>query len=67
MVLQSYWIKQLWSFGRGGYTRIEDAGAQNSGDNDLDRENAADEAVQAATQYAPIYALGNLCIGTYIF
>ena len=63
-VLQAYWIKQLWSLSKSGYIRIEEAGAQDSGETDVDKEIAAEQAMQVATQYAPIYALGNLCIGT---
>ncbi|KAF7792511.1 hypothetical protein EIP86_003552 [Pleurotus ostreatoroseus] len=61
-VLQAYWIKQLFSIGHEKYTLLDsDHNPRNNGEN-VDKEIAEEEAAQVAIQYAPIYALGNLCI-----
>ncbi|GJF00202.1 hypothetical protein PsYK624_164820 [Phanerochaete sordida] len=66
MVLQLYWIRQLFALKPAGYQRIRDAGAQTSGADAL-AQQAADEAAAAAVAYAPIYALGNVCIAGWLF
>ncbi|KAI0694424.1 hypothetical protein BC835DRAFT_1274564 [Cytidiella melzeri] len=52
-LLQVYWIRQLFLLNPAGYKSVGDAGEM-------------DEAVRAAIQYTPIFALGNLCIAGWL-
>lgn len=54
MVLQLAWIRKLFTLDTAGYQSVDDDSTQTAEDV---------EAIQTATEYAPIYALGNLCIG----
>jgi hypothetical protein len=58
MILQLYWIRQLFTLKPTGYQSL-----QKGQGHDAAKNQAMDEATAAAVQYAPIYALGNLCIG----
>ncbi|KAJ3558152.1 hypothetical protein NM688_g1091 [Phlebia brevispora] len=66
-VLQAYWIRQLFTAGSERYTLLGDNGSEGDAAEDVDRQLAAEEATQVAVQYAPIYALGNLCIAGWLF
>ena len=57
MVLQLYWIRQLFVL------KPKHAGYQPIQGTDEREQQAADEAAAAALAYAPIYAFGNICIG----
>ncbi len=67
-ILQIYWIRQLFMI-RNGYQTINSAGLKKTGVATAETEHALaeEEAVRAATEYAPIFALGNLCIGGLLF
>lgn len=54
VVLQLAWIRKLFTLDPAGYQNINGGSTQTAEDV---------EAIQTATEYAPIYALGNLCIG----
>ncbi|KAH9837225.1 uncharacterized protein C8Q71DRAFT_706782 [Rhodofomes roseus] len=60
VVLQLAWIRKLFSLNPAGYEKI---GAGDT--NGVTAEEVA--SVQTATEYAPIYALGNLCIAGWLF
>ncbi|KAJ3489781.1 hypothetical protein NLI96_g1896 [Meripilus lineatus] len=62
-VLQLYWIRKLFTLDPEGYQALASspAAAQTTSP---DKDLSSQEAVQTAIEYAPIYALGNLCIGT---
>ena len=57
VVLQLAWIRKLFTLDPAGYQSINGGSVQTAEDV---------EAIQTATEYAPIYALGNLCIGKSI-
>ena len=63
MVIQLYWIRQLFALKPAGYQSIQAAGATQSERTGFGKQQAADEAAEVAIKYAPIYAIGNLCIG----
>lgn len=67
-ILQIYWLRQLFMI-RNGYQTINSAGLKKTGAATAETEHALaeEEAVRAATEYAPIFALGNLCIGELPF
>ncbi|KAI0734425.1 hypothetical protein C8Q72DRAFT_391532 [Fomitopsis betulina] len=58
MVLQLAWIRKLFTLDTAGYQSVDDDSTQTAEDV---------EAIQTATEYAPIYALGNLCIAGWLF
>lgn len=62
-MLQLYWIRKLFTLDPEGYQALASspAAAQTTSP---DKDLSSQEAVQTAIEYAPIYALGNLCIGT---
>ena len=66
MIVQLYWIRQLYALKPAGYQSIKDTGATKSDTTDFLRQQAADQAADVAVSYAPIYALGNICIGACI-
>jgi len=60
VVLQLAWIRKLFS--------IDPSGYQNIGRDSADGVTAEEvESVQTATEYATVYALGNLCIAGWLF
>lgn len=63
MIAQGYWIWQLWNVKPEGYERIDGSKGLNGGPDNANKLAAADQAVSVAVKYAPVYALGNLCIG----
>ncbi|KIP03630.1 hypothetical protein PHLGIDRAFT_94545 [Phlebiopsis gigantea 11061_1 CR5-6] len=61
MLAQLYWIRQLYKTSPLGYQPLRGVGA-----GEVAKEQAEDEAAAAAVQYAPIYAIGNLCIAGWL-
>ncbi|EPT03831.1 hypothetical protein FOMPIDRAFT_1115036 [Fomitopsis schrenkii] len=57
VVLQLAWIRKLFTLDPAGYQNINGGSTQTAEDV---------EAIQTATEYAPIYALGNLCIAGWL-
>ncbi|KZT72852.1 hypothetical protein DAEQUDRAFT_663287 [Daedalea quercina L-15889] len=60
VVLQLAWIRKLFSLDHAGYRRIDSNDTQGMTVEDV-------ESIQTATEYAPIYALGNICIAGWLF
>lgn len=67
VVLQLYWIRQLFALNPTGYQPIKGTGASQSETTEFGKQQAADEAASVAVSYAPVYALGNLCIAGWLF
>lgn len=63
-LLQAYWIRQMFRLSPAGYQPIDNAAVPRTAEREYDQIEH-EIAVRAATEYAPIYALGNLCIGAY--
>ncbi len=61
-VLQLYWIRQLF-LRKQGYKQLHTAPASGASAVEADRELDEQAAVRSAVEYAPIYSIGNLCIG----
>lgn len=66
MVLQLVWIRQLFKLDPAGYRNLDavpgPSPEQDSNEDPIDTLDEV-EATRTAVAYAPIYALGNLCIG----
>ena len=65
MLAQLYWIRQLFKASPPGYQPLRSASLARGDASEMAKEQAEDEAAEAAVQYAPIYAVGNLCIGPW--
>ncbi|KAI0347873.1 hypothetical protein BDW22DRAFT_1320281 [Trametopsis cervina] len=65
-ILQAYWIRRLFLLKNTRHQTIEAVGGNRGNMEEMDRQIAADEAVTAAVEYAPIFALGNLCIAGWL-
>jgi len=68
--LQAYWIRQLFKLGPDGYQRIDTAPPAAS-DSLTGTKNVTakedEKAVQTTLNYAPVYAIGNLCIAGWLY
>lgn len=62
-LIQLYWIRQLFMLQPDGYKPIKASAAGLSNAVEAAQQQANDEAIQTAIDYAPIYAVGNICIG----
>ena len=54
MIAQLYWLRLLYKVPPSGYQPLRGAGAARSGVGEVAKEQAEDEAAEAALQYVPI-------------
>jgi len=64
MILQLAWIRKLFKISPQGYQSI--GSSPDTGDH-VGLTAQSEEEIQSALDYAPIYALGNLCIAGWLF